>query len=635
MNKKITILFCLITVVVFGQKTDIISLGKTTIEELKLSSYSKDPSAAAVILEEQGNVKSIINGPHDFVKNYYVRIKIFNNSALGLATIKIPYYKMDQVKNIKAITYNLVDGKMQKKVLTEKEIFKEDFSKDVRVRSFAIPNVKEGSVIEYRYTLKTNARWTYDWDFQSEFPKVKSIYKADLPVRIQYNVRIIGGLVPQKKSTFVKKRCNSVYDCVSLDFEMYDIPAFIEEAFLSNKRNYLSRLSVQKDNAFMYRYKKETNWEFLDRRLKYYFEKSLDVSSFYERKLPQEIINETDDLIKAKLVYNFIRSSFVKNNRARLDLKRAYNAGEASDDDINLSLYYALKAAGLNPKMLFLSSRSNGKVVKLYATVEGLNSGIVKIEIDGKSYHLDASNKLLPFGMVSFDYLNGEGRVFDYNNGSYWELVKPALKTVTKTKINLSFNEDEDLTAKINVSSRGYDAVNARFNVGSKNKEKIIEDFESIYPSIEVGEYANKNLRQVELPFNEKYDVTVENDEGLNEIIQLNPFVIGRLKSNPFKLSNRTYPVDFGYKRERSYYITLDIPKGYKVSSLPTNKSLRLPEKGGVLIFNVVQKNNQIVVYLKYSINKPVFLSDNYPYLKEFYNQIFKTKNSIIELKKL
>ena len=81
--------------------------------------------------------------------------------------------------------------------------------------------------------------------------------------------------------------------------------------------------------------------------------------------------------------------------------------------------------------------------------------------------------------------------------------------------------------------------------------------------------------------------------------------------------------------------LTLKIPDGYIVKKLPKNTSFSLPNKGGGFIFNVIQKANNVNLSLRYIINKKAYLSDEYFYLKEFYNQLIKTQDVFIELEKI
>jgi len=116
-------------------------------------------------------------------------------------------------------------------------------------------------------------------------------------------------------------------------------------------------------------------------------------------------------------------------------------------------------------------------------------------------------------------------------------------------------------------------------------------------------------------------------------MIYFNPF-IDKIKNNPFLLNERTYPIDFGFKKKLSYIVKINTPNNYKIISVPESVRLSIPNKGGVFLCNTTVKDNEITIFLQYSLNKTIYSPQEYPYLKEFYHQIIKSQNSLITLEK-
>ncbi|RCS26838.1 hypothetical protein DUT90_06845 [Polaribacter sp. WD7] len=85
--KKCLLLILLLPNLFLAQKNKSTTLGKTTLEELKMNFYAKDSSAAAVILYEQVNRYPDENNKEIPKIDYYYRIKIFDKSAFDLADI--------------------------------------------------------------------------------------------------------------------------------------------------------------------------------------------------------------------------------------------------------------------------------------------------------------------------------------------------------------------------------------------------------------------------------------------------------------------------------------------------------------------------------------------------------------------
>ena len=104
---------------------------------------------------------------------------------------------------------------------------------------------------------------------------------------------------------------------------------------------------------------------------------------------------------------------------------------------------------------------------------------------------------------------------------------------------------------------------------------------------------------------------------------------------NPFKQENREYPVDYGFPFVDKYNITIKIPEGYKVESLPTSILLNMEDNLGGFKFMVSATGNVIQLVMTHQINSPIIVADYYPMLKEFYQKMIEKQNEKIVLKKV
>ena len=128
------------------------------------------------------------------------------------------------------------------------------------------------------------------------------------------------------------------------------------------------------------------------------------------------IAGKTDDLEKAKAIYAYIKKWFKWNNYIGFDtytgVKKAYETHSGSIGDINVALIDALNSAGINTEAVLLSTRDNGLINELYPAVNDFNYVIAKANIGDKSYFLDATDALLPFGILPLKCLNNKGARF-------------------------------------------------------------------------------------------------------------------------------------------------------------------------------------------------------------------------------
>jgi hypothetical protein len=172
--------------VMFGHKLPM-KWGKITNDELKMTSYSYDPDASAVILCDYGTAEV---GPRTEYTRH-VRIKILKSSGLAYATVEIPFKSVDHfdvVMGIGGETFNLNDkGQMVKTKLLARDIKEIDIDARNKKKVFTLPDVKPGSVIEYRYTIQSlDLTRLQNWYFQSTIPTILSEYWVSMPRRFNY-----------------------------------------------------------------------------------------------------------------------------------------------------------------------------------------------------------------------------------------------------------------------------------------------------------------------------------------------------------------------------------------------------------------------------------------------------------------
>ena len=106
-------------------------------------------------------------------------------------------------------------------------------------------------------------------------------------------------------------------------------------------------------------------------------------------------------------------------------------------------------------------------------------------------------------------------------------------------------------------------------------------------------------------------------------------------KENPFKQEIREYPVDFGHPFQNKYGITIEIPEGYTVETLPAPINIATGENVGSFKYKIENIANKIQVLITVDINTAIVSSDFYPVLKGFYQQMIDKQNEKIVLKKI
>ncbi len=636
---------------IFAQYTP--TFGELNVWDTDFTTYEKDSLASAVVLFEKGDVKfKVISNSIRLVKEYHVKIKVLNSEGFDQANVSIPFYhsesSTEKISEIQAITHN--DG--IKTGVRKTEFFTVDLSERWKETRFTFPNVKEGSILEYRYVLRSPYFFKLEnWNFQSDIPKLYSEFNAEIPGNYVYNRSIYGSLKLDVNEASVKKSCFSVpgssrqADCEVLKYAMKDIPAFkAEEDFMLSPGNYIARIDFEisehrRFDGVTDKYTK--SWEDVDLE----FRKDKDIGrqltkkGFFEKNVPDSLFIGSDQLAKARKIYAFVQNHYSWNGKygiyRNIRVKDAFNLRSGNVGEINISLINLLNAADIPTNLMLLSTRTNGLPKKTHPVMSDFNYVVAKTTIGGVDYLLDASEKLNPFGMLPFRCLNHYGRVMDFKNASYWYDIVPENKNKHMIRTQIKFDLEQDLvTGLIDDLSMGYSAYGKKKELQGDEDEYLSELEEAIGNEFEVTSYEVKEYPRDDKKMSERFEFNMSNPLKQNKLF-LNPFLIRFFTKNPFLLEERNYPIDFGFKRNYSYQATILLPEGYEVAELPEKRIVNLNDNAGVLKLNHMVNQKQITLLFDLKLNASYFEPEHYESLKKLFEHVVEVQNnSLIVLTK-
>lgn len=623
--------------------------GQVTYRELEIKMYEKDTSAVAVVLAEFGEAYIDNGDDNNLLFEYHAKIKILKKAGTAHADFEIPLRKSngkeERIKDVQASSFNIENGSMKEVKLDVKNIYKEERSKYWNVQKFAIPNVRVGSVIEVKYTLESPFIYNFrTWAFQSDIPKVQSEYWATIPGNYIYNILLRGFLQLSNTESELVKECftpggGMKADCSRSKWKMKDIPAFVEEDYMTASSNFISSINFELSEIryFDGRVDKITKeWKDVEQELKAENKFGVQIKrgkDIVDGSVDQLIIGETDPLVKARKIYDFIRHWYRWNEGygiySEFGIKKAFDTKTGNVGDINLSLVAALKYAELNCEAMLLSTRENGSVTELYPILSDFNYVVAKLNIGDKVYLLDATDDFVSFGLLPERCLNGKGRVFG-GKESYWYDIKPTEKEKTLSVITLALNSDGVMHGTMQYTYTGYEAANQRraLSVFSSEKE-YIDDMQKKLHATTIKHFGFQNVEDLTKPMVLKLEVEIEAFDNLNaNSFLFNPFLVDRWARNPFKSSERSYPVDFGAPLEQVLIFSLTYPENFVIDELPQKVGLALPNNGGRYIFDVQQIGNRFTMNHSLQISKTIFTSEEYHYLKELFNRVIQVQQA-------
>lgn len=629
--------------------------GKVSLRQIQMDSYPADTSASAVVLNEFG--EAYISDSHNgnLVFEYHAIIKVLKKDGMKEADISIPLHHQDGRKEelfqVKATSYNIENSTVNERSVTQKDIRTARVNEYWDEATFAIPNVRVGSVIEISYAVESPFLYNFiPWEFQSKLPKVKSEYWATIPANYVYNITFKGYLKLSKNESMLVKDCfapggSGRADCARYKWAMDNIPAFVSEEFMTAKSNFISQIKFELSEIIYFDGRKDRftkEWKDAEDELRgsERFGQQLKKGKFIvEDHMGAAIMNETDRLKKAQKIYSFIQNWFVWNDEygkySDAGIRKSFDARRGSVGDINLTLVAALRYAGIDADPLVLSTRSNGLPTDLHPVLSDFNYVIAKVAIDGKDYLLDATDDFLPFGTIPERCLNGKGRVFA-DKTSYWHELKTTTRARRRTLLNMTLGNDGVVHGKLERIYYGYDAINERRSIAEAGtKEGYFKELKSELRGLELASYEIENVEDIDKPLNVvvNFEWTAYADPKADNFL-LNPFPFDRITSNPFRSKERFFPVDFGSSLERTISMTLEYPQNFQLAELPDKLGLSLPNATGRYLFDIRNEGNKIVMQSSLTIGKPIFTSEEYHFLKELYAQIVANQQTELLFKK-
>jgi hypothetical protein len=627
---------------------------KTTYSELNLKSYDRDSSTAALVLNEFGKSYFDNGGEYNLIFEYHVKIKIFKKDGLRYADLEIPLRKSDSkgeiLRAFEAASYTFDNGSMRETKVAMRDLFNDVKGKYLEVKKIAIPNVREGSIVEFKYTIESPFVYNFrNWEFQAEIPKIYSEYWALIPANYLYNITLKGFYPLTTNTSRIEKNCYSMggrsSDCSLMMYGMKNIPAFVEEEYMTAKSNFLSCINFELSE---YRYfdgrvdKMTREWRDVEQELKKHSDFGQQLKKAdgkMEADVLKIIAGEVDPLVKAKKIYYHVLENFQWNGRFGLftdvGVKKAFESKVGNVSDINLMLIGALEVADLAVDPVILSTRDNGSPIELYPVISDFNYVVARVEINGKFYMLDATDPFHPFGLLPEHCLNGKGRVLG-DRESFWVDLVAADKARRISNFSLKLADDGLMSGAIQVTYMGYEAVKQRKILTRLAEQKAyISNFTRRFEAMEVDKYEIVNFDEIDKPFVVKLDIGYQAYDGDGaENFLFNPFFIEKENENPFKSNERLYPVDFGSPREFTTMLNLEFPSRYELMNMPEKVALSLPNAGGRFLLDAQIVDNKLTLNNALSINRTVFSSKEYVYLKELYSRIIQAQNEDLIFKK-
>ena len=610
--------------------------GKVSEEERKLTSCSFDTSAAAIVLGDIGYISFHYGHPYAILERF-TRIKILKPEGRALANIRIPYYageQIEKVEEIKAQTINFDEtGAKEIRKISKKEIFRVSSSRKWEEVRFALPKVRVGSIIEYRYRYLTkNIIFLNAWSFQREIPTLHSKIATEIPSDLEYIVLLNGNRLLEK---YQEEFGESWY----LD----NLPSLKKEPFVHNSNDYAEKIRFQlsgfdrrKEEILPYEEIVDflTSWEMLglelmqDHTYRDYISRLGKLETIIKR-IDRDMM-ELPAGAKIKKIYNYIQSQYIWDysfsifpNIKFTDLQQLKSGNSAA---LNLLFTALAREAGLESLPVIISTRKHGRIEKSYSLLSQFNH-LIAMVVEGKdTSYIDTANKQYPHYILPlWDRVN-EGLAIKKKGTEWVKIVDPEKKAILKTSILGNLSPSGKIDLKCNRFYNDYFVVDAL----RKKETPILKTFDYGAGFLETKLSDHRFVLKGE-DLEEKFEIEAAIQSLNGKMIAFQPVFIEGFDKNPYQQRQRVYPIENAFKRQQIFQAIYRIPNEYTPESIPGSLELKLPNDYMNFKYVVNQKEGKIFFKVVVSYNYDRIPSCYYEALQQFYDRVIaKLKEKVL-----
>jgi len=604
--------------------------------ELQMKDISAQPGAPACVL-----FREEVDDDLKHSRFIYERIKVLTEAGRKYGDVQIPYFIFQSVElgitDIQARTVHsdgtVVEfkGKPYDKTVVKHKGIKE------QVKTFSLPDVQVGSVLEFRYTLDYHSHSLLppQWLIQNELFQRKVHFRfiayMDMVQTSHDNVRA-GAAYSWKlpKGTSVKFSQGHIYD-----LDMTNVPAFVEEEHMPPSEPF--RYSVN----FYYGARNDANqyWSEEGGYWRQAVEKFMGKKGAVANAVAKVTASGDPAEEKAKKIYAFVSGLNNLSYQPQLSDKEMkaldYKDRGADDilrqqagtrDEITLLFIAMVRAAGIQAYPMWVTNRSRGIFEKNYMSTDQLDSYVAVITIDGKEVFVDPGTKYCPYGLLYWPHSDTEG-LRETSGGIGIGRTPPPAYTgaITKRVGRFTLTDDGKLDGIVAVAYIGQEALSRRIE-GSKTDEvgrtKMLEDDikEWLPANAEISVTKQPDWDALGTPLVVDYKISTPTliSGGKRVLLPTDIFQFGRPAI--FTLAERQYPVYLDYPSREIDDINIKLPDTLQVENLPPGGS----EKTEYALYKVERKQekNELMITRDFAINTFIFQPGEYKTLKAFYEKV-------------
>ncbi len=611
-------------------------------DELKMTSEPQAPGAAAVILFRQVDRDDNDSTTH---QDNYFRIKILTEEGRKRADIEIPFFEgLEDVVNVKGRTIK-PDGTIlnyEGKVF-EKQLVKVRGAKYL-AKTFTLPDVQVGGIIEYFYTSHFIQHLVFDshWILSDElFTKraqfsLKPFKGGYQPLSLRWSWQSLPpGTVPPKEGE----------DHI-IRMDANNIPAFQSEDYMPPANELRSRVDFIYSTGFADK-DADSYWKRIGFAWYTQVEAFLGKPKDMEKAVAQIVSPSDSQEVKLHKIYDRVqqvRNTTFEVQKTAQEAKRqkdkfaekvedVWKRGYGDGADLTWLFLGLVRAAGFEAYGCRVSDRREYFFNSTTMQSSKLNTNVVLVKLNGNDLYFDPGVVFTPFGLLTWSETGVQGLRLDKDGGSWIQTTLPqASESRIERKGKLTLSDAGDLEGKLTVTYTGLSAMTRRVderNADEVARKKALE--ETVTGQIAVpaeAELTNKpDWTTAGAPLVAEFNLKIPNwASNAGKRMLLPAAVFTAAEKGVFEHASRVHPVYFEYPHQKSDDVTIELPPGWQVSSVPPPQE----RNGKVIVYSlkVEQAPGNLRLLRQFTVDMLLLDPKYYSQLRNFY-QVVRTDDAL------
>lgn len=622
----------------YSQKHEFLDIPKLSEEDVKSTKSAKFEDAPAEILYQSTHFR--IDYDWSMTKNIVKRVKIYNkDNAADFLNHEIGIYDnrggtRETLSNLKANTYNFENGKVVATKIERNEKFKSKENKYYDMTKFAFANVKDGSVIEYSYSIITPfLTSTPRVLIENEIPARYVEFVLDTPKPLGYTINYKGNLTPNQRVVEEKTLYGNDYQTYRFGYQ--NIPPYKEEKYVGNNDNYKTGIKAELNSTLINNIFKSyaNSWEDIRKRLYEYedFGQELKKQHLVKAVLPEEIKSMGNTMQKADAILKFVQKNYTWNKEDDVvtdkGIKNLLSTKIGNSAEINFLIIMLLRSADINADPVVLSTVNKGLLLSYNPSIAQLNYVLASFVDNNQIYLLDGASKQTEINMISPKALNYYGLIMGKDQVKQINVVYP---DVSKTFLTVDAKMNADGTFEGHFADRDTKLyammVNERY---TDDKEKFSKEYKDEYKF----SFANlKSGLQDNHDFETSFDFTADTFvDVIGSKLVFNPLLFLYSQNHNYTQKEaRKAPLEFYSANERTKKVVISLPDGYAFENVPKSKKFRTEDNGLSYSYLVTQEGNKLTVETSVKIDDSSFPKEYYPAFTQIFDNITKQEAQVV-----